>query len=190
MCEQSSHGKAQQHPQQQAEGFTNEDRETEIERLDERRRGAASRRGGRTGRPHRRHRAGENRRMARPQRIGSGLDGREVGIGHESEKRGSGRRAREAAPAANAEPTRRQALGHQNRQDEDVDGIAPTGWRRLARPQDAVAMRYRCVSLRIKNDRSATAMDASVAPSSEAVASLTKVLPGAITVATPSSFRK
>ena len=130
--------------------------------------------------------------MAQPQGIGiARLGGRRTDADDgEREKRGSRGRAGQAAPPANAEPTGRQAFGHENREGEDVERIAASGRRRLARSQDRLTMRYRWVSLRMKNDPSATAMDASVAPSSEAVASLTNALPGAIAVAMPSSFKK
>jgi hypothetical protein len=127
--------------------------------------------------------------MAQPQ--GIGLGGRKTDADDgQGEKRGSGGRAGQAAPPANAQPTGRQTFGHENREGEDVERIAPPGRRTLARTQDGLTMRYRCVSLRMKNDPSATAIDASVAPSSEAVASLTNALPGAIAVAMPSSFKK
>ena len=130
--------------------------------------------------------------MDRPKRLGiARLDGQETdAVDGQRKKRGSGGRAGQAAPPANAQSTGRQAFGHENREGEDVERIAASGRRTLAGRQDDLTRRYKCVSLRMKNDRSATAIDASVAPSSEAVASLTNALPGAIAVAMPSSFKK
>lgn len=70
------------------------------------------------------------------------------------------------------------------------------GWRCIFRRlaaggQDGfTAIRYRCVRLRMKIERWATAIEASVAPSSSLTASRLYVVPGAMTVATPSSLRK
>src|SRR5688572_20589078 len=65
-----------------------------------------------------------------------------------------------------------------------------TGYQLRATSYWLPAMRYRCVRLRMKMEPCATAIEASVAPSSSLTASFWKVVPGAITVATPSSLRK
>lgn len=52
------------------------------------------------------------------------------------------------------------------------------------------AMRYRCVAVRMMNERAATASDASVAPSRLLVASSWNVVPALMTVVRPSSSVK
>ena len=66
---------------------------------------------------------------------------------------------------------------------DDAVGVAFNGYLRAP-------IRYRCVPLRMKIDPPDTAIEASVAPSSPFVATLRNSVPGAITVATPSSLKK